>query len=650
MARRRLFLEALEDRAVPATFGIPWPNPGHLTLSFAPDGTSVGGQQSQLFTMLDAVAPTAVWQGAIAKAFQTWAATTNVNVSVVGDSGDPLGTVGPIQGDSRFGDLRVVAVPLPSDVLGFAMPFDVSSGSWAGDVELNSNALFSLGGAPGSDLFSVALHEAGHALGIDGNSDPASPMFDSLSSPHTSLTAGDLASIQSLYGVRKADVYDAASSNGALTYATQINLSLGGNGLSPVLIDANVSGPADSDFYAIRPVSSETSMTVLVQTSGISMLRPRVTVYSSTQAVLASAEAADPLHGDLSVRVANLIPGATYYIRVSGASNDVFGAGAYRLQILPNGAAPVTGGVTGVMTLPNDAHTNDTPGTATDLRQTSFQSDSRYAYACQAAITDSTDVDYYRLRSPQGANGTTTVMRVLVWGTQVGGLDPAVTVTDSHGNVIPADVLVNENGSFVLQVPNALPNTDYYVAVRGEHAATGHAVGGYFLGVDFSNKAVSLPTLASGTLSADVRNAFGGIQVTQSQLFHLALAASGAPGTAVQTILYDQSGAIVASLTAMSGETQTLTVFLSPGTYTVRFVQGGLSGVPLTPTTYTLRGIGLSDPIGPQPTDPTLTPIAPSSTNTTTTQPDLGYYWLTTGFAPFLTSPNQTMTGSTLLF
>ena len=197
--------------------------------------------------------------------FQTWAATTNVNVSVVPDSGAPLGTVGPIQGDSRFGDLRIVAVPLPSDALGFAMPFDTSSGSWAGDVELNSNVLFSLGGSPGTDLFSVALHEAGHALGIDGSTDPASPMFQTLSSTHGSLTASDLASIQSLYGVRKADAYDAASSNGSFSKATSLNLSQGGNGSSPVLLDANLSSPADADYYAFKPGSNQTSMTVLLR-------------------------------------------------------------------------------------------------------------------------------------------------------------------------------------------------------------------------------------------------------------------------------------------------------------------------------------------------------------------------------------------------
>src|SRR4051812_19117703 len=103
MARRyKLTLESLEDRMVPATFGIPWPNPGHLTLSFVPDGTQVGNQQSQLFKLLDAVAPTPTWQNTILQAFQTWAARTNINLSLAADNGSPLGTVGPLQGDSRF--------------------------------------------------------------------------------------------------------------------------------------------------------------------------------------------------------------------------------------------------------------------------------------------------------------------------------------------------------------------------------------------------------------------------------------------------------------------------------------------------------------------------------------------------------------------
>src|SRR5262245_10367216 len=60
--RRRPRLEALEDRCVPATFGIPWSDAAHLTLSFAPDGTTLGPEQSTLFSTLDAAMPRAVWQ------------------------------------------------------------------------------------------------------------------------------------------------------------------------------------------------------------------------------------------------------------------------------------------------------------------------------------------------------------------------------------------------------------------------------------------------------------------------------------------------------------------------------------------------------------------------------------------------------------
>jgi hypothetical protein len=92
-------------------------------------------------------------------------------------------------------------------------------------------------------------------------------------------------------------------------------------------------------------------------------------------------------------------------------------------------------------------------------------------------------------------------MRVLVWGTDVAGLDPVVSVFVAHGNVVNAVILVNENGSYVIQVANAVPNADYYVSVRAELPAGSHNVGNYFLGADFSSNAVNLQNFASGTLA-----------------------------------------------------------------------------------------------------------------------------------------------------
>ena len=39
--RKKLNLEVLEDRLVPTLWGVAWPNPGHLTLSFVPQMPSI---------------------------------------------------------------------------------------------------------------------------------------------------------------------------------------------------------------------------------------------------------------------------------------------------------------------------------------------------------------------------------------------------------------------------------------------------------------------------------------------------------------------------------------------------------------------------------------------------------------------------------
>src|SRR5947209_311797 len=123
MPRPRLSMIALEDRSLPTTFGIPWPDPGHMTLSFVPEQAATPYGPNQLTATLQQAPPSASWQREVLRAFQTWASYANINVGLVTDGGQPVGTVGAVQGDPRFGDVRIAADPLSSDLVASAAPF-----------------------------------------------------------------------------------------------------------------------------------------------------------------------------------------------------------------------------------------------------------------------------------------------------------------------------------------------------------------------------------------------------------------------------------------------------------------------------------------------------------------------------------------------
>ncbi|MGP0062637.1 MAG: Zn-dependent protease, partial [Isosphaeraceae bacterium] len=86
-------LENLESRLLLySTLGAQWTYDSRITYSFMPDGTSVGGVPSALFQTLNAVAPTATWEAQFEQAASLWETAANVNLALVPDGGEPVGT------------------------------------------------------------------------------------------------------------------------------------------------------------------------------------------------------------------------------------------------------------------------------------------------------------------------------------------------------------------------------------------------------------------------------------------------------------------------------------------------------------------------------------------------------------------------------
>ena len=337
--RRQLLprMEGLESRellsATPVNGG-QWTYGSRITYSFVPDGTSIGGVSSNMFSTLNSSVGSN-WQASIQKAAALWEAVANINLAQVSDNGMAFGASGNQQGDSNVGDIRFSMIPQSGSTIAFAMlPPPINGGTDAGDIVFNSNVTF---GSGGYDLTTVALHEFGHALGMDHSSTMSDVMYAYYNGTNQSVSSDDASGIDTLYGAYPSD----SVSNSTSATATPITLNSNGTATLPI---ESLAGPTDVDWFSVYAPSGTTgTLTVTMQTSNLSSAAPRVVIYASNGTTGLAQGTAPNVFGTTVTATTSVTAGTKYYIKALPASvTGAYGNYGLLLTFTSSTPTPVT--------------------------------------------------------------------------------------------------------------------------------------------------------------------------------------------------------------------------------------------------------------------------------------------------------------------
>jgi Matrixin len=311
-------VEGLESRVLLySALGDQWTYSSRITFSLMPDGTNVGGVSSALYQTLNANYPTVSWKQQIEAAAALWENVTNVNLAMVSDSGQAVGSSGNQQDDPRFGDIRIGAVPLGAGTLAVTfLPPPANGGTDAGDILLNSNVNWRI--SSNYDLMTVVAHEFGHALGLGESTVSTAVMYGTYNGIKQTLASDDIQGIQSIYGMRPFDQFNTGGlRNNTFITATNIDSFVKNAQIAIPGLDITTAGDTEW-FYVDVPSSSTGTMSVTVQSSNLSLLSPKLQVYTSQLGLVGQAGTVASLGATVTVN-ASVQPGQGYYFKVLAA-------------------------------------------------------------------------------------------------------------------------------------------------------------------------------------------------------------------------------------------------------------------------------------------------------------------------------------------
>ena len=562
----KLGVEILEERDVPSATP--------LTIDFMPDNTSLLGSTSALYRTFDTSIDAA--EKEIVRAFQTWANVANIDFGLLTGSGP--GGLTPYADPTQASVIHISALPLSSGVLAISNPVNNLS-SLSGDMFINANQSFSIAGGAGRyDLYTTAVHEVGILLGLRENSTPSSVMYSQYAGVRTGLSAGDITAIQGRYGVRTADDFSGGSGNS--TFATAASFPM-----NTSLISANLLTPQDVDYYTFNVDPTQGPTTITLQTSGISLLTAKMTVYDPNGNVIGTTSASDARNGNLTLILSNYPQASGYRVKIESASTGVSGLGAYQLSI-------------------TNASTQVATALSTDAANSLTLTSANSAYT--GSLISATEVDTYAVKASYNNNSSNLSSFMIVnVRSQTNLLNPQVVVYDQNGNLMKTDLLVQDNGMMTIQVRNVQRDQQLTVKVS---SASG-AIGGYGLSFGFSATPVRSSVRTSGTLNAVAVSTAGLMQVTQQQIVHFVLSAKtvdGSTNTALQLTIRNSLNQVVKNITVNSGSGNSVDVLLARGNYSVEIKAISLNGSAVVPVSYVLTTYVVSNPIAVTSEDPTV--------------------------------------------
>lgn len=358
----RLEVETLESRLVPyALTGAAWPRPELVTLAVVADGTNLGGVSSNLVSVLNnRFGSSSAWQHQLLKAAQVWAQQTNLNFALADDSGAPIGSGSYLQANPSLADIRIGGFNFGRNTLGQAyLPPPVNNFSIAGDTQFNTGQPWVINTTGGYDLFTVAMHEIGHALGLGHSTSYSSALYPTYAGIRAGLGADDIRGIRALYSgglPRSHDIYDIVLPNNSLAAASYLDLLVDPLTLTAQVANLDITSTSDIDYFTVGiPAATTGTLTVTVQTAGLSLLAPSVGLYNSSLQLVGFATGLGQYGSTLTMTVDGVKPGERYYLCVLGADASPFGTGRYALNLnLGDGPSPV-------VPLPNTLTLNGNP-------------------------------------------------------------------------------------------------------------------------------------------------------------------------------------------------------------------------------------------------------------------------------------------------